>query len=143
MKKNKIMKKNYLLIIVSVLAIVFVFQSCQQNRKDSILKTGKIKKKKTQEEKRVYSIERELYELNMQKNPITGPKASDTLSFLDGNPAMPPNCLLVWKIAFLPVKILWPFVVLFYELISVVPKKIYKKLLGNRKQCLFLLKNLN
>ena len=95
MKKNKIMKKNYLLIIVSVLAIVFVFQSCQQNRKDSILKTGKIKKKKTQEEKRVYSIERELYELNMQKNPITGPKASDTLSFLDGNPAMPPNCLLV------------------------------------------------
>ena len=66
------MKKNYPLIIVFVLAVVFVFQSCQQNRKDSILKTGKIKKKKTQEEKRVYSIERELYELNMQKNPITG-----------------------------------------------------------------------
>ena len=68
------MRKNYSLIIVSVLAIVFVFQSCQQNRKDSILKTGKIKKKKkkTQEERRLYSIERELYELNMQKNPITG-----------------------------------------------------------------------
>ena len=66
------MKKNYPLIIFFVLAIVFVFQSCQQNRKDSILKTGKIKKKKTQEERRVYSIERELYELNMQKNPITG-----------------------------------------------------------------------
>jgi len=89
-------KKNHPLIIFFVLAVVFVFQSCQQNRKDSIFKTGKIKKKKkTQEEKRVYSIERELYELNMQKNPITGPKASDTLSFLDGNPAMPPNCLLV------------------------------------------------
>jgi hypothetical protein len=67
------MKKNHPLIIVFVLAVVFVFQSCQQNRKDSILKTGKIKKKKkTQEERRVYSIERELYELNMQKNPITG-----------------------------------------------------------------------
>ena len=66
------MKKNHPLIIVFVLVVVFVFQSCQQNRKDSIFKTGKIKKKKkTQEEKRVYSIERELYELNMQKNPIT------------------------------------------------------------------------
>jgi len=73
MKKNKIIRKNYPLIIVFVLAIVFVFQSCQQNRKDSILKIGKIKKKKkTQEERRVYSIERELYELNMQKNPNTG-----------------------------------------------------------------------
>ena len=95
------MKKNYPLIIVFVLAVVFVFQSCQQNRKDSILKTGKIKKKKTQEEKRVYSIERELYELNMQKNPITGliPMEEKQQELENPQPCPPERSLLVPLVA--------------------------------------------
>jgi hypothetical protein len=70
--KKFLMKKNYPLIATCLLCALFIFQSCQQNKKYPTLKTGKIKKKKTQEEKRVYSIERELYEFNLQKNPLTG-----------------------------------------------------------------------
>lgn len=70
------MKKNYPSIIVFVLAIIFVFQSCQKNKNEEKLKKFEIKKK-TQEEKRLYSIERELYEFNMQKNPVTGTVSKD------------------------------------------------------------------
>jgi photosystem II stability/assembly factor-like uncharacterized protein len=40
------MKKNYLLIATCLMCALFIFQSCQQNRKDPVLKTGKIKKNK-------------------------------------------------------------------------------------------------
>ena len=40
------MKKNHLLLSTCLMCALFIFQSCQQNRKDSILKTGKIKKNK-------------------------------------------------------------------------------------------------
>jgi photosystem II stability/assembly factor-like uncharacterized protein len=40
------MKKNYLLISTYLMCALFIFQSCQQNKKDSILEIGKIKKNK-------------------------------------------------------------------------------------------------
>ncbi|MFT4804762.1 MAG: photosystem II stability/assembly factor-like uncharacterized protein [Psychroserpens sp.] len=39
------MKKNYPLIAIYLLCALFIFQSCQQNKKDPTLKTGKVKKK--------------------------------------------------------------------------------------------------
>ena len=67
--------KKKLLFTVALLftvSIAFVFLKNTNKEEITLSKITIKKKKKTQEERMLYAKERELYELNMQINPLTG-----------------------------------------------------------------------
>jgi hypothetical protein len=71
------MKKKLLssLLITAVIGVFFILQQKNTNEQDSVKVTPErvIKlKKKTENERQLYTIERAKYEFDMQKNPITG-----------------------------------------------------------------------
>ncbi len=69
------MKKKILSIFTILLTVGVAFIFLQKNSQQELVIQSKLKvkkKKKTQYEKMLYAIERELYEFNMQKNPVTG-----------------------------------------------------------------------
>jgi hypothetical protein len=68
------MKKKLLFTIAlfCTVSIAFVFLKNTNKEEVTLSKLTVKKNKKTQEERMLYAKERELYELNMQKNPLTG-----------------------------------------------------------------------